>query len=94
MDVRLDERLIAVGKLSIIPTIMPDRPQVEYWRIEQGAPMRRAVDETGAIWPPCEPIEPRAARNLTQLPAAGRHDLEAVGERETIALKCQQAVVW
>ena len=89
MDVRLDERLIAVSKLSIIPAILADRSQVKYRRIEQGAPMRRAVDEAGAIRPPCEPTEPRAARNLTRLPAAGRHDLEAVGERETIALKCQ-----
>ena len=94
MDVRLDERLIAVGKLSIITSMEADRSEIEYGRIEQSAPTRRAVDEARAIRPPCEAIEPRAARNFTRLTADGRHDLEAVSERETVALKCQQAIVW
>jgi hypothetical protein len=94
MDVWLDQRLIPVGELSVISPVLADRSQIEYRRIEQRAASRGAVDKTGSVWQPRESLEPLAARDLAGLPSWRWHDLEGVGEREIVALKCQEAVVW
>jgi hypothetical protein len=94
MDIRFDERLIAVGELPVTSPVLADRSQIENGWIEQRAASRGAIDKTGPVWQPRKPLEPSAARNLARLPACRRHDLERVGEREAVALKCQEAVVW